>query len=429
MAKYIITPWRDHAALLEVRRELYKLNESSSDRRRHAVDRVMAWKLRGNLPHAVESTALLIDAVLHHSSNSSNSIFSIRAVYSAAFCRFVTGFCDIGRHKERSLEPVSMLDMARQIDMPAEFVQLRHEATHEELPNVQRLVRATDEALKWLWRVYWSRLGEPENSDEAAAKVAGLRDQTRRVLKAFRSARRAKLARPYNPEALPSEVEETCNNLATICENAPWKLEIVSALIVDERLVIPAERQLESSMNGAFLMWDCLLSEFAKQQPFFLPLLVQSMLYPVNDSTGAHDAVSEALCLWLNHLLVDQAYAKARLRTKKNLPEFALRWCCLHPGHWSETLGASLLRDGVPELRENWMEVFEASKLQSEDEDVKMALDEGADVQKGDWNDGANVMKLATEGQGFVSATVRDNGLRGWQQSLILPSTPIGVLA
>lgn len=48
--------------------------------------KVAAWKLRGNLPHPVEATALLTDAILHDDARK-NSIFSIRATYSAAFCR------------------------------------------------------------------------------------------------------------------------------------------------------------------------------------------------------------------------------------------------------------------------------------------------------------------------------------------------------
>jgi hypothetical protein len=47
---------------------------------------VAAWKLRGNLPHAVEATALLTDAILHDDA-AKNSVFSIRATYAAAFCR------------------------------------------------------------------------------------------------------------------------------------------------------------------------------------------------------------------------------------------------------------------------------------------------------------------------------------------------------
>lgn len=71
-----------------MRREIYQLGESASpqDLRRHAIDWIAAWRMRGTLPHSVESTALLVDAVLHHDA-SQNSMFSIRATYSAAFCR------------------------------------------------------------------------------------------------------------------------------------------------------------------------------------------------------------------------------------------------------------------------------------------------------------------------------------------------------
>jgi ribosomal biogenesis protein LAS1 len=96
MSRYTITPWRTHSDLLSVRQQLYSLNTNSTptqnqnqhqnanpDLRHRAVSRIMAWKLRGNLPHAVESTALLTDAILHHDL-SINSIFSVRAVYARA---------------------------------------------------------------------------------------------------------------------------------------------------------------------------------------------------------------------------------------------------------------------------------------------------------------------------------------------------------
>ncbi|KAI7584208.1 hypothetical protein KC343_g18036, partial [Hortaea werneckii] len=174
MPRYTITPWRHQRDLLEVRAQLYPHHTSNpssvspqqphQDKRRHAVDRILAWKLRGNLPHAVESTALLVDAILHHHQQQQQppqpqpqpqtsppnnitpsppaprtSTFALRAVYSAAFTRFVTGFCDIGRSRSNALTPASMLEIARQIEMPTSFVGLRHEATHEELPALGRL--------------------------------------------------------------------------------------------------------------------------------------------------------------------------------------------------------------------------------------------------------------------------------------------------
>lgn len=243
MAKYRITPWRTQADLLQVRQQLYFINGPDIDSRQYAAERVMAWKLRGNLPHAVESTALLIDAVLHHNIDG-NSIFSIRAVYSAAFCRFVTGFCDIGRHKERSLEPSSMLEIAKQIDMPVEFVALRHEATHEELPSVQRLMAATQQALDWLWKVYWSRLGEPEDSQTRDESLRAIKAEAATVLRNFRRSKRDALRNntQNSPEQL-TEMARTCGSLVDMCKGNRSRMKILAEVLVEERLLLPISRE------------------------------------------------------------------------------------------------------------------------------------------------------------------------------------------
>ena len=94
MPQYIITPWKRLSDLLEVKRELFRLDkqvkgsDSSEDSRRHAVGLVQAWTSRGKVPHAVQSTALLVDAQLHHEDNERCSAFSVQATYSAAFCRY-----------------------------------------------------------------------------------------------------------------------------------------------------------------------------------------------------------------------------------------------------------------------------------------------------------------------------------------------------
>lgn len=243
MTKYTTTPWRTPADLLQVRQQLYSLDVSGTDSRQYAVDRVMAWKLRGNLPHAVESTALLFDAILHHNINT-NSIFSIRAVYSAAFCRFVTGFCDIGRHKERTLEPSSMLEIARQIDMPAEFVALRHEATHEDLPGIQRLVTATQGALEWLWKVYWSRLDESEDAETTLVALPALKNEAATILRSFRRSKRDALRSKTHtsPEQL-AEMGRTCDSLVDLCKDSRTRTKALADVLVGERVLLPANRE------------------------------------------------------------------------------------------------------------------------------------------------------------------------------------------
>jgi ribosomal biogenesis protein LAS1 len=244
MSKYTITPWRTHTDLLSVRTQLYSTDTSAQ---RKAVNRVLAWKLRGNLPHAVESTALLVEAQLHHNLQVQTpdiSSFSIRAVYTAAFTRFVTGFCDIGRAKERSLEPSSMLDIAKQIGMPTEFVALRHEATHEEMPGLRRLVEATERGLNWLWQVFWSKLEEPESEEAAEAAMAEFKTETASFLKEFRRIRRDTLkAKTKSADRETEDVEESAVECARACKGARSRIEALAAILVEQRLILPSTRE------------------------------------------------------------------------------------------------------------------------------------------------------------------------------------------
>ena len=109
MVHYVITPWRDRAELLLVRRQFHgdpndeAHNAGDSEERQQqmrrrrrkeqhrAVARVSMWVHRGHCPHMVDSTALLMAAVLSDeeagSENAASSAYALRAAYSAAFSR------------------------------------------------------------------------------------------------------------------------------------------------------------------------------------------------------------------------------------------------------------------------------------------------------------------------------------------------------
>ncbi|OBR12067.1 Hydroxyacylglutathione hydrolase [Colletotrichum higginsianum IMI 349063] len=78
---------------------------------------------------------------------------------------FVTGLLDGHQDKQRKL---SMYSVAKTIGLPATFVELRHQATHETLPSLAKLRSAARKALVWIWEYYWQHLG-PE--DEVAVEV------------------------------------------------------------------------------------------------------------------------------------------------------------------------------------------------------------------------------------------------------------------
>lgn len=164
-----------------------------------------------------------------------------------------------------------MLEMAKQMGMKAEFVALRHEATHEELPSLRRLVKATGEALEWLWRVYWSRLEEGEegmgmasviststtNAAEEGGRRGGgeismaehLRDdvkgQAREIFKAYRAARREalKMKKKKATKDQKEEMRATSKALRSLMGTSKLRIRAVADVLVEDRFLIPSKRE------------------------------------------------------------------------------------------------------------------------------------------------------------------------------------------
>jgi len=67
-----------------------------------------------------------------------------------------------------------MYSVAKTIGLPATFVELRHQATHEELPSLLKLRIATDKALQWIWEYYWASLAENSVADGCTLRVEDL---------------------------------------------------------------------------------------------------------------------------------------------------------------------------------------------------------------------------------------------------------------
>lgn len=167
-----------------------------------------------------------------------------------------------------------MLEMAKQMGMKAEFVALRHEATHEELPSLRRLVKATGEALEWLWRVYWSRLGEGEGEEQQQAGMGSiiststtnvaeeggrrggeismaehLRDdvkgQAREIFKAYRAARREalKMKKKKATRDQKEEMRATSKALRSLMGTSKLRIRAVADVLVEDRFLIPSKRE------------------------------------------------------------------------------------------------------------------------------------------------------------------------------------------
>lgn len=75
----------------------------------------------------------------------------------------MTGILDSHQDKRRKM---SMYAIAKTIGLPATYVELRHQATHEELPSLSKLRAGTQKALRWIWDYYWVHLNEQKEEPE-----------------------------------------------------------------------------------------------------------------------------------------------------------------------------------------------------------------------------------------------------------------------
>lgn len=191
-------PWRDESELALVRdwfypdrmvRDPYSAVDNT-DMRSEAIASVNVWTFRSHaVPAAVTSTADLNDSIINYEalqkSGDLDRYRSVQFMFAFAFLRFVNGFVDRDIAKSTSTtlmldddEPEddnvirvygesSMYAHALAIGMPERFVDLRHQVSHGQIPDLHVLKKAADEALVWLWERWWK-----SNATEKAAITA-----------------------------------------------------------------------------------------------------------------------------------------------------------------------------------------------------------------------------------------------------------------
>ncbi|KAI0307540.1 Las1-like-domain-containing protein [Multifurca ochricompacta] len=133
-------------------------HDSSRDR---AIERLSAWKFMTPLPHALESLLSILVAIRQEDTTSTaspSSSLSLRQSYATAIIRLVNGLVDplqVGAYAR------PILSIAAQIGLPAWLVELRHAATHEDLPSLELLRDGAKESLSWLLQNYFLPMLNP----------------------------------------------------------------------------------------------------------------------------------------------------------------------------------------------------------------------------------------------------------------------------
>ncbi|KZT06264.1 Las1-domain-containing protein [Laetiporus sulphureus 93-53] len=164
-------PWASIGELEQVCAWIYT-DESDTNAQLRAVHRLAAWKAITSLPHALESTHAILTVLLQDSTSQAqpSSSLSLRQSYAAALIRLVNGLVDplqLGAYAR------SITSIAAQLGLPDWLVELRHAATHEDLPSLEILREAAHEAMAWLLNNYFLPTLNP--STPARAQRVSLR--------------------------------------------------------------------------------------------------------------------------------------------------------------------------------------------------------------------------------------------------------------
>ncbi|KAH8992057.1 Las1-domain-containing protein [Lactarius akahatsu] len=152
-------PWATLAQLEQVYSWVYSQDAGDSSRD-SAIERLSAWKFMMPLPHALESLLSILVTIRQESTYNAgvSSSLSLRQSYATAIIRLVNGLVDplqLGTYAR------SISSIAAQIGLPAWLVELRHAATHEDLPSLELLRDGVKECLTWLLHNYFRPTLDP----------------------------------------------------------------------------------------------------------------------------------------------------------------------------------------------------------------------------------------------------------------------------
>ncbi|CUS09724.1 unnamed protein product [Tuber aestivum] len=395
-----LVPWRHPSDLHNLKSCLYPTSPSPSttpdaDPRHQAVQKVRAWGTRMRIPHSIESTAFLTQAILADTPLASQ--LSSRLCYASALCRyrltsrsarnrltFVNGLLDPA---QTSTFALPMHTLAKTLGLPTSFVEIRHAATHEALPSLPLLRTATARALEWLWGNYWCSLSDP-SSDLEPAEEGGVK--ARALLKSFRTLRRTEPARVLRSG---DGREETKLAMGLIKECIYVAGDGLIDALLEEKALIPAGKHKSSAMKGAILLWTPLLDALDAAVPEFgdalLLAMLESLKHVTAGATSQQLEFAEAVMAWLVHLTTSNADAKSGFGRDPDAPvDLAglAKQCVLYPSKWTMRLLRHLLKEHAA-LRGRYARLVgmaEAQVVLSQD----LAFEIEERMKKGEWGTG-----------------------------------------
>ncbi|KAH7104697.1 Las1-domain-containing protein [Auriculariales sp. MPI-PUGE-AT-0066] len=316
-------PWAALSELEQVCTWIFS-DESAHDSRAKAAGKALtphatqlaAWRVAAPLPHALESALSFLAAEL--SDDGRTSALVVRQAYASAMVRFVNGLVDA---RQYGVYARSIAAIASEIDLPSWFVEIRHAATHEDLPSLEILRDASREALQWLLHHYFMpTLSLQDANDRLSAQLASIEPELKAYKElAKRLAQDESLRSTLKPELdrIYAHVEKWLGEARIVATGASDDSESLELAALEElaaallgkgglvplaktKRVIPEDGPLRPPNAH---IWSPLLQHLQDQHPLFASALITSItsaLSPTGNGVEDSDDLTTACQLgWL----------------------------------------------------------------------------------------------------------------------------------
>jgi hypothetical protein len=129
-----------------------------------ALKIISIWRARGSLPHSIDLTGQIVEVQnqdpqysqeakdKHSFINLNSQAENLRLLYSIVIVRSVNGIVE---PNQQSYFAQSISVIAERLGLPGWIVELRHDATHKQLPSLSVLRSAGEYLLNWYQQNYW----------------------------------------------------------------------------------------------------------------------------------------------------------------------------------------------------------------------------------------------------------------------------------
>ncbi|XP_061455015.1 ribosomal biogenesis protein LAS1L isoform X2 [Rhineura floridana] len=375
-----VVAWQSKAEWDQVMVGLYC---GDADMQRDALDRVSAWKSRygHRMPLAVECTADLIRCKILDTSGTLES-HDLVLTYGLALVRFV----NLITERKQKIFNIPLRHLAKEMNIPVWIVNLRHELTHSNLPQLAACQKGCDVVLDWLRRTYWSRqLGNnlagdweeeeedspstdtgddssPEEPDKSQSpgcrKHQELQEKVADVLVSYKNQQFEVLQQLQN-------ISQACKVWCSSSSEIEWIVaqmkdllqenrEIVAGALLDDGFLIPTVEELhilnidsQESKEWDFKIpptllrfWQPLLKSLHSKD--FTQTLLEKMFNKLKKHTRDSECSSQYLIKWITKILKANMQSKKKLKRSyksKSSPELFLHHVSLQ---WQKLLDGCL---------------------------------------------------------------------------------------